>query len=310
MYSLNLTDFGLCQGYLWKIGNEACDDENNNAECGYDGGDCCGPNVFTDYCIECLCLEDGSTTSLSPIAITTTTDFPYTECAKICTKMWSPLCGTDGFTYSNECELEIATCMDKTIELAYKGSCGDKSSSPSSYQSPSPSPISSDCAKICTKMWSPLCGTDGVTYSNECGLEIATCMDETIKLAYKGSCKDPQPSLEQNNTCQTESGPDPNSECQFPFEFHGEIYNNCTYDFFQTETNPWCSTKVDEYGVHIGGQGYWGYCPQTCGTVSYNTLSSKLIFFSFFKCTAFETKQSAQSFFLNILIILFPVSKY
>ena len=32
-----------------------CDDENNNAECDYDGGDCCGLFVNTEFCIECEC---------------------------------------------------------------------------------------------------------------------------------------------------------------------------------------------------------------------------------------------------------------
>ena len=34
-----------------------CDDENNNAECQYDGGDCCGDNVDTSVCTECQCLD-------------------------------------------------------------------------------------------------------------------------------------------------------------------------------------------------------------------------------------------------------------
>ena len=28
---------------------------NNNAECNYDGGDCCGYNVNTDHCSDCIC---------------------------------------------------------------------------------------------------------------------------------------------------------------------------------------------------------------------------------------------------------------
>ena len=34
-----------------------CDDENNNQECNWDGGDCCGDNVNTDYCMHCDCLD-------------------------------------------------------------------------------------------------------------------------------------------------------------------------------------------------------------------------------------------------------------
>ena len=34
-----------------------CDDDNNNAQCGWDGGDCCGNNVNTQYCTDCSCLD-------------------------------------------------------------------------------------------------------------------------------------------------------------------------------------------------------------------------------------------------------------
>ena len=40
-----------------RIGNGYCDDENNNDECNFDGGDCCLDIVLTDYCTKCQCLE-------------------------------------------------------------------------------------------------------------------------------------------------------------------------------------------------------------------------------------------------------------
>ena len=53
-------------------GDMYCDDINNNMECAYDGGDCCGTNVNTDYCQICGCLDPngsnggGSTTTMGP----------------------------------------------------------------------------------------------------------------------------------------------------------------------------------------------------------------------------------------------------
>merc|ERR1712054_204821 len=38
-------------------GDGNCDDENNNCGCAYDGGDCCGLNVKTNYCTECKCKD-------------------------------------------------------------------------------------------------------------------------------------------------------------------------------------------------------------------------------------------------------------
>ena len=45
------------------IGDNYCDDQNNVAECQYDGGDCCGDNVDTTYCSACECLEQTTTTT-------------------------------------------------------------------------------------------------------------------------------------------------------------------------------------------------------------------------------------------------------
>ena len=39
------------------VGDGYCDDGNNNQECNFDGGDCCGSDVDTTYCTECQCLE-------------------------------------------------------------------------------------------------------------------------------------------------------------------------------------------------------------------------------------------------------------
>ena len=39
-------------------GDGICDDQNNNADCDFDGGDCCGPHVDKTFCIKCECLEN------------------------------------------------------------------------------------------------------------------------------------------------------------------------------------------------------------------------------------------------------------
>merc|ERR1711981_1467107 len=44
-----------CKYPNWK-GDKWCDDENNNAGCEWDGGDCCGDDVKTQYCSACECL--------------------------------------------------------------------------------------------------------------------------------------------------------------------------------------------------------------------------------------------------------------
>ena len=38
-----------CVLHEW-VGDTFCDDNTNNVDCNFDGGDCCGPNVTTNYC--------------------------------------------------------------------------------------------------------------------------------------------------------------------------------------------------------------------------------------------------------------------
>ena len=43
-----------CYNNEW-IGDGYCDDETNNENCHYDGGDCCGSDIDKDYCEICAC---------------------------------------------------------------------------------------------------------------------------------------------------------------------------------------------------------------------------------------------------------------
>ena len=39
------------------VGNGHCNDEANNADCLYDGGDCCGYSINSEHCTECTCFH-------------------------------------------------------------------------------------------------------------------------------------------------------------------------------------------------------------------------------------------------------------
>ena len=63
--------------------------------------------------------------------------------------------------------------------------------------------------------------------------------------------------------CLTVSGASPNTPCMNSFKYLDITYNTCSLKN-APEGKPWCSTKVDEAGVHIGGKGNWGNCGTNC----------------------------------------------
>ena len=49
------------------------------------------------------------------------------ECPSICTHIGFPVCGSDGKTYSNQCQLQVASCQSGyDIVTAKEGSCEDE----------------------------------------------------------------------------------------------------------------------------------------------------------------------------------------
>ena len=57
MKTINYNDILIDCRHTSMVGDGYCNDEANIPECEYDGGDCCGPCIVTDYCFECECLN-------------------------------------------------------------------------------------------------------------------------------------------------------------------------------------------------------------------------------------------------------------
>jgi hypothetical protein len=109
------------------------------------------------------------------------------ECNIACTLNYQPVCGTDGQTYGNQCELESVSCLRRSdLAVAYNGECVV---------------AQSECNVACTLNYQPVCGTDGQTYGNQCELESVSCLRKSdLAVAYSGECVAAQ--SECNLACQ------------------------------------------------------------------------------------------------------------
>lgn len=95
------------------------------------------------------------------------------DCPSLCPNVFQPVCGSNGQTYSNECQLKIAVCQGEQVTQVSEGECGR------------PGPA---CMQLCSADYKPVCGSDGRTYPNECNLEVAACNGRDVRKISEGEC--------------------------------------------------------------------------------------------------------------------------
>ena len=69
-------------------------------------------------------------------------------------------------------------------------------------------------------------------------------------------------SLDFSNCKTVPGGPKEQAPCKFPVIFKGKWHDECIWE--KNEEKPWCSTKTNKKGFHVGGQNNWGYCGPNC----------------------------------------------
>jgi len=98
------------------------------------------------------------------------------ECVRACPLNFAPVCASNGQTYPNECAMETSACvLDTELRVVAQGAC--------------PTPRIGRCIQRCPRIYRPVCGSDGKTYSNICVMRVQAClMNQELTVASEGRC--------------------------------------------------------------------------------------------------------------------------
>ncbi|KAJ7406188.1 hypothetical protein WISP_135419 [Willisornis vidua] len=167
-----------------------------NPVCGTDG------NTYDNECGICAHNVEQRTHVGKKYSGRCSQEVPETDCSQYparkvkggkalvrCPRILRPVCGTDGFTYDNECSICAHNVQYGThVKKSHEGRCKEESTPVdcSTYLS---NTKTGEAIMACPFILRELCGTDGTTYSNDCAL-CAHNMEFGTEVAKKhdGKC--------------------------------------------------------------------------------------------------------------------------
>ncbi|KAH9416857.1 hypothetical protein DERP_011972 [Dermatophagoides pteronyssinus] len=179
-----------------KFRQDMCEKQLNNIT--FSDGPCFGcENINCLYYSKCETDDQGG----------------HCVCPTNCQKKYDPVCGSDLITYTNECEFRASACKKRENILIIKhGPCNSCQNIHCEFGARCENGVCV-CPKKCPTYIDPVCGSNNITYENQCQLMISACSSlKKINIQYKGPCEGKLPLLKITESM--------NTRCQ---------YNTCKY---------------------------------------------------------------------------------